>query len=208
MSRNATTASSSYSMSAGLSRAMMRQKTQSVTAPPRRPVIIPACRPETTREGAPDGNVSEVQAQDPKERQPREARVDVVPQGVSRSFRLAGPSDGSGSRRLRETLTAALPALSTPVGDRDVLHRGPRARRLGKEAHELVDLLGHLRAHGQPEHLRLLRGDRIVVGPAPVRACRRGRPPPRAPSGRPGARARSPAPLLEVDEKPQPSHLQ
>src|SRR5438093_12939415 len=91
MSRNATTASSSYSMSAGLSLPRMRQKTQSVTAPPRRPVIIPACRAETTREGAPDGNVSEVQAQDPEERQPREARVHVVPQGVSRSFRLAAP---------------------------------------------------------------------------------------------------------------------
>src|SRR5437762_14251707 len=121
MSRNATTASSSYSMSAGLSRAMMRQKTQSVTAPPRRPVIIPACRPETTREGAPDGNVSEVQAQDPNERQPREARVDVARQGVSRSPRLAGPSVGPGSRSLPVPPPAAPPALAPPAGTRYLL---------------------------------------------------------------------------------------
>src|SRR5437899_10424152 len=97
MSRNATTASSSYSMSAGVWRSMMRQNTQSVTAPPRRPAIIPACRAAATPEGAPDGNVSEVQAQDPEERQPREARVYLVPQGVSRPF---GPP-GFLSARLR-----------------------------------------------------------------------------------------------------------
>src|SRR5437016_8811657 len=102
MSRNATTASSSYSISAALSRAMMRQNTQSVTAPPRRPVIIPACRAETTREGAPDGNLPEVQAQDPEERQPREARIHVVPQGVSPPVPLAAPRLGerSASQRL------------------------------------------------------------------------------------------------------------
>src|SRR2546422_6891766 len=72
MSRNATTASSSYSMSAGVWRSMMRQNTQSVTAPPRRPAIIPACRAAATPEGAPDGNVSEVQAQDPEERRSEE----------------------------------------------------------------------------------------------------------------------------------------
>src|SRR2546426_1579865 len=95
MSRTAPPASSSYSISAALSRAMMRQNTQPVTAPPRRLVIIPACRAETTREGAPDGNMPEVQAQDPEERQPREARIHVVPQGVSPSFPLAAPRLGS-----------------------------------------------------------------------------------------------------------------
>src|SRR5712691_6629455 len=95
MSRNATTASSSYSMSAGVWRSLMRQNTQSVTAPPRRAAIIPACRAAATPEGAPDGNVSEVQAQDPEERQPREARVYLVPQGVSRPFRPTRPLEPS-----------------------------------------------------------------------------------------------------------------
>src|SRR3989442_8644267 len=95
MARTATTASSSYSISAALSRVMMQKNTTSVPAPPRRPDIIPACRAETTHEGAPDGNVSEVQAQDPEERQPREARIHVVPQGVSPAFRLAAPRLGS-----------------------------------------------------------------------------------------------------------------
>src|SRR2546428_2890256 len=95
MSRNAPPASSWYSISAALAGVMMRQNTQSVAAPPRRLDIIPACRAETTHEGAPDGNVSEVQAQDPEERQPREARIHVVPQGVSPAFRLAAPRLGS-----------------------------------------------------------------------------------------------------------------
>jgi hypothetical protein len=39
--------------------------------------------------------MSEVQAQDPEERQPREARVDLVPQGVSRPFRPPRPLEPS-----------------------------------------------------------------------------------------------------------------
>jgi len=39
--------------------------------------------------------VSEVQAQDPEERQPREARVYLVPQGVSRPFRPTRPLEPS-----------------------------------------------------------------------------------------------------------------
>src|SRR5438552_16708227 len=116
MSRNATTASSSYSISATLSRVMMRQNTQSVTAPPRRPAIIPACRAETTHEGAPDGNVSEVQAQDPEERQPREARIHVVPQGVSPAFRLAAPRLGSAPAS--QTLLRPYPPLWGPCRPR------------------------------------------------------------------------------------------
>src|SRR5437899_323135 len=38
---------------------------------------------------------SEVQAQDPEERQPREARVYLVPQGVSRPFRPTRPLEPS-----------------------------------------------------------------------------------------------------------------
>src|SRR2546429_6100856 len=90
-----TPASSWSSMRAGVGRSMRGQNTQSVTAPPRRLAIIPACRAAATPEGAPDGNVSEVQAQDPEERQPREARVYLVPQGVSRPFRPTRPLEPS-----------------------------------------------------------------------------------------------------------------
>src|SRR2546427_5805155 len=102
MSRTATPASPSYSIPAALSRVMMRQNTQPATPPPRRLAIIPACRAETTHEGAPDGNVSEVQAQDPEERQPREARIHVVPQGVSPAFRLAAPRLGRSEEHTSE----------------------------------------------------------------------------------------------------------
>src|SRR3990172_6763675 len=83
MSRKATTASSSYSTSAGLSRATIRQNTQSSTDSPSAPAII-AERQIAIAEGVPDGNVSEVQAQDPEEREPREARQHVVPQELPR----------------------------------------------------------------------------------------------------------------------------
>src|SRR3989338_6888037 len=88
MSRKATTASSSYSTSAGLSRATMRQNRQSSTGPPSAPAII-AERHIAIAEGVPDGNVSEVQAQDQEERQPREARLHVVPQELPRPPRPA-----------------------------------------------------------------------------------------------------------------------
>src|SRR5262249_35285713 len=71
-----------YSMSAGLSPATMRQKRQSVTAcyntrSPRQ------AAPNTSRGDARfHGNVPQVQAADPQERQPREARQHVVPQAV------------------------------------------------------------------------------------------------------------------------------
>src|SRR5947199_114396 len=52
-------------------------------------------RGETNHIVAPDGNASEVQAIDPEERQPREARIHVVPQGVSPAFRHAAPRLGS-----------------------------------------------------------------------------------------------------------------
>src|SRR5574341_376925 len=83
MSLNASTASSSYSMSAGLSRAMMRQNAQSVTDPPGCPAIILA----PLRRGALDGDVPEVQAQDPQEWQPREVGLDLVPQDLPRPSR-------------------------------------------------------------------------------------------------------------------------
>src|SRR2546430_11019482 len=95
MCGTATPGSSEYWMWAGVWGSMMGQNTGSVTAPPRRPAKIPACRAAATPEGAPDGNVSEVQAQDPEERQPREARVYLVPQGVSRPFRPTRPLEPS-----------------------------------------------------------------------------------------------------------------
>jgi hypothetical protein len=42
--------------------------------------------PARRRQGALDGDVPEVQAEDPQERQPREARLDVVSQDLPRSF--------------------------------------------------------------------------------------------------------------------------
>src|SRR5712692_10558906 len=87
MSLKASTASSSYSMSAGCWRAMMRQKTQSVTGSLLGGLAIIAER----RIGIPkeplNGHVPEMQAHDPEERQSREARLDVVPQGLSGPFR-------------------------------------------------------------------------------------------------------------------------
>src|SRR3990172_9555673 len=81
MSRNATTVSSSYTMSAGLSRATMRQNTQSFTGPPSAPAII--AEPQlVNRRRSPHGNVSQMQTPDPQERQSREARLHVVPQDV------------------------------------------------------------------------------------------------------------------------------
>src|SRR5713101_7786016 len=127
MSRNATTASSSYSMSAGVWWSMMRQNTQSVTAPPRRPAIIPACRAATTPEGDPGGNVSQVQAQDPEERQPREARVYLVPQGVSRPFRRAPSS------------LARNPASPASDGALHVLARRPAAQDAVLESHPAAE---------------------------------------------------------------------
>jgi len=51
--------------------------------------------------------VSEVQAQDPEERQPREARVYLVPQGVSRPFRPPRP--------LEPSPEPGLPCLNSPL---------------------------------------------------------------------------------------------
>src|SRR5688572_26646225 len=84
-SLNASTESSSYSMSAGVCRATMRQKMQSITKPPRSPcynTASPGPNFESTQRSSRDGNVSEVQAEDPEERQPREARLHVVPQDL------------------------------------------------------------------------------------------------------------------------------
>src|ERR1051325_517456 len=77
MSLNASTWSSSYSMSAGLSRATMRQNRQSVATD----AIITT---RHTSEGDPRryGHLSEVQADDPQERQPQEAGLDLVSQAV------------------------------------------------------------------------------------------------------------------------------
>src|SRR2546430_17726892 len=87
-------------MSDGVRGSLLGQNPLSATAPPRRLSIIPACRAAATPEGAPDGNVSEVQAQEPEERQPREARVYLVPQGVSRPFRPTRPLEPSPEPRL------------------------------------------------------------------------------------------------------------
>src|SRR3984893_1199426 len=79
------TRSSSYSMSASLSRATMRQKTQAefIGVPwvvytrvvDRRPL-------RSLIEGDRYGHVPEVQAQDSQERQPRQARLRLVSQDV------------------------------------------------------------------------------------------------------------------------------
>src|SRR5256885_14259948 len=128
MSRNATTASSSYSISAAPSRVMMRQNTQSVTAPPRRPAIIPACRAETTHEGAIDGNVSEVQAQDPEERQPREARIHLVPQGMPEPLRPAASRLARTLHVLAGRTTSHAPVLETTRPRRIVWVGQPQMR--------------------------------------------------------------------------------
>src|SRR5688572_16527634 len=84
MSLNARTASSSYSMSAGVCRATMRQKRQPFT-----PAIIRRSanriRDDDDKGAVAHGYVSEVQAEDPQERQSREARLHVVPQELPRS---------------------------------------------------------------------------------------------------------------------------
>src|SRR2546421_3406732 len=110
MSLKASTASSSYSISAGCWRAMMRQKTHSVTGSSWNGLAIIAERRNRIAKELVDGHVPEVQAEDPEERQPREARHHVVPQGLPGPFRhrqeesLARPLESSPSshaRRLR-----------------------------------------------------------------------------------------------------------
>src|SRR2546425_4138807 len=87
MSLKAITCSSSYSMSAAISRATMRQKTQSVTEPPERCCIIRRSSNRFDEKESPDGHVSEVQATHSQERQPREARRHVVSQVLPRAPR-------------------------------------------------------------------------------------------------------------------------
>src|SRR5690242_9147511 len=88
MSLNASTASSSYSMSAGVCRATMRQKRQSVTKPPANGCYNTASEDPAGFERSQrsdHGYVSEVQAEDPQERQSHQARLDLVSQELPRA---------------------------------------------------------------------------------------------------------------------------
>src|SRR5689334_18429567 len=87
MSLKASTCSSSYSMSAALSRLTIRQKTQSVTRPSGRAAIIWRSHTGLDDKEWRHGDVPEVQTTDSQERQSREARCHVVPQVLSRAPR-------------------------------------------------------------------------------------------------------------------------
>src|SRR5437867_10108025 len=85
MSLNASTCSSSYSISAGFSRATTRQKTHSVTGPPDVVAIIRRSPNRFDEKESGHGYVSEVQAAHPQERQPHQARCHLVSQDLSRA---------------------------------------------------------------------------------------------------------------------------
>src|SRR2546423_8018935 len=93
MSLKAITCASSYSMSAAVWRAMMRQKTQSITEPPEPRGIIRRSSNRFDEKESPDGDVSEVQATHSQERQPHQARRDVVSQVLPPASREEGLSE-------------------------------------------------------------------------------------------------------------------
>src|SRR2546430_15338949 len=87
MSLKAITCACSYSMSAAVWRAMMRQKTQSITEPPKPGGIIRRSSNRFDEKESPDGHVSEVQTTHSQERQPHQARRHVVSQILPRAPR-------------------------------------------------------------------------------------------------------------------------
>src|SRR4029434_2107507 len=82
MSLNATTASSSYTMSLGLWRPTMRQNRQSFTEPPKSAAIIRRSQKRLDEKEYPDGHLPQVQAAHSQERQPREARIRLASQDL------------------------------------------------------------------------------------------------------------------------------
>src|SRR5258705_4669313 len=105
MSLNATTASSSYTMSLGLWRVTMRQKRQSFTEPPENSCYNTASPEPPRRKGVPDGHLPEVQAAHSQERQSREARIRLASQDLPATV-------GHPHRQDRLTELRALPARS------------------------------------------------------------------------------------------------
>src|SRR4029450_2024045 len=81
MSWKARTVSSSYSISAGVSRVTMRQNTQSFNGIPLGCLLSHVAVTKISQKSR-NGNVSEGQAEDSQERQPRQARLDLVSQGL------------------------------------------------------------------------------------------------------------------------------
>src|SRR5436309_12568059 len=110
-------------MSAGLSRATTRQNTQpSVNRPSRdvyntgRSIILPAEESRTTH-----GHVPQVQAADPEEREPHQARHGLGPQDVPEPARPRQAESVAARVRVLVASDAAPPSTASP--------RPPRSRR-------------------------------------------------------------------------------
>src|SRR5437763_1772608 len=117
MSLKAITCASSYSMSAAVWPAMMRQKAQSITEPPKPGAIIRRSSNRFDEKESLDGHVSEVQATHSQERQPHQARRHVVSQVLPRASREEGLSRrrvADGSWRVKPP-TCGAPTDTAPL---------------------------------------------------------------------------------------------
>jgi hypothetical protein len=127
-------------MSAGLWRAMIRQKRQSLTKIPPGPCYTTVSTERLDEKECPDGYVSEVQAPHPQERQSHQAGLDLVSQDLPRPSRQArrrdrlGVTGANGPRAARslhchgraETLIAIARILTTEPDLTEALRRVAR----------------------------------------------------------------------------------